>query len=181
MFNREYNFKGIHARYVTELTAELDSDKKFKLFDRNIDVLLTAPIVGLIYGRKSNKDESGQVTVDNIKKINFEQLNKEESKLEYNYQLIMLIHDKKSLPIEERLNRAFRYSDGSPEKEECYQIYEQYILGGIEVLHEKLIENNNPISIDDYLANIYYFIQEYKERNEEVMTEEDIINNIINN
>ena len=71
MFDRDYNFKGIHANIVTQLTAEIDSESKFKLFERNIDVLILAPIVGFLYGRMADRDESGQVTVDNVKKINF--------------------------------------------------------------------------------------------------------------
>ena len=51
MFDRDYNFKGIHANIVTQLTAEIDSESKFKLFERNIDVLILAPIVGFLYGR----------------------------------------------------------------------------------------------------------------------------------
>ena len=47
MFERDYNFKGRHANIVTQLTTEIDSDTKFKLFERNIDVLIIAPIVGL--------------------------------------------------------------------------------------------------------------------------------------
>ena len=71
MFDRDYNFKGRHANIVTQLTTEIDSVTKFKLFERNIDVLIIAPIVGYLYGRKSERDESGQVTVDNVKKINY--------------------------------------------------------------------------------------------------------------
>ena len=50
MFERDYNFKGKHANIVTQLTTEIDSDTKFKLFERNIDVLIIAPIVGYLYG-----------------------------------------------------------------------------------------------------------------------------------
>ena len=56
MFERDYNFKGIHANIVTQLTTEIDNESKFKFFDRNVDVFIIAPIVGLLYGRVANRD-----------------------------------------------------------------------------------------------------------------------------
>ncbi len=180
MFDRDYNFKGIHANIVTQLTAEIDSESKFKLFERNIDVLILAPIVGFLYGRMADRDESGQVTVDNVKKINFDQMNRESYTLNFNYELIMILHDKDKLPIEERLDRAFRYAKGSDEKEECYKIFEKYVLGGIEVLKEKLLDNDNPTSVDDYINNIYYFLQNYNDRYNNVISENEILDLCIN-
>ena len=126
MFDKDYTFKGKHANIVTQLTAELDSETKFKFFDRNIDVLIIAPIVGYLYGRMSKKDDTGQITSDNIKKINFDQMNRESRTLNYNYELIMLLHNKSKDDIDTRLDRAFRYENGSEEKEECYKIFEEY-------------------------------------------------------
>ena len=180
MFDRDYNFRGKHANIVTQLTAEIDSDSKFKLFERNIDVLILAPIVGFLYGRMADRDESGQVTVDNIKKINFDQINRESYTLNYNYELIMLLHDKDKLVIEERLDRAFRYAKGSNEKAECYKIFEKYVLGGIEVLKEKLLDNDNPTSVDDYINNIYYFLQDYNDRYNNAISENEILDLCIN-
>ena len=131
MFDRDYTFKGKHAIIVTQLTTELDSETKFKFFERNIDVLIIAPIIGYLYGRMSQRDESGQITTDNVKKINFDQMNRESYTLNYNYELIMLLHNKDKDSIETRLDRAFRYAKGSTEKEECYKIFEKYVLGGI--------------------------------------------------
>lgn len=180
MFDRDYNFKGRHANIVIKLTTEMDSESKFKLFDRNIDVLILAPIVGFLYGRMADKDESGQVTVDNVKKINFDQMNRESYNLNFNYELIMLLHEKDKLPIEERLNRAFRYAKGTEEREECNKIFEKYVLGGIEVLKEKLLDKDNPTSIADYINNIYYFLQEYNDRYNNVISENEILDLCIN-
>ena len=180
MFDRDYNFKGLHANIVTQLTAEIDSESKFKLFERNIDVLILAPIVGFLYGRMSERDESGQVTVDNIKKINFDQMNRESYTLNYNYELIMLLHNKDKLSIEERLDRAFRYAKGTNEKEKCYKIFEKYVLGGIEDLKEKLLDKDNPTNIDDYINNIYYFLQDYNDRYNNVISENEILDLCIN-
>ena len=173
MAERDYNFKGRHANIVTRLTTEIESNTKFKFFDRNIDVLIIAPIVGYLYGRMSDKDDSGQVTVDNVKKINFDQLDRESYTLNFNYELIMLLHEKEILPIENRLDRAFRYAKGTPEWKECYNIYEKYVLGGIDVLGEKLLDNAT--TIDDYIMNIYNFLTEYNERYNATISESEIL------
>ena len=177
MFENDYVFKGKHANMVTRLTSEIDSETKFKLFDRNVDVLIIAPMVGCLYGRTARRDES--VQTDNVKKINYQQMSNESDNLKFNYQLIMLLHDKDKIAIEQRLNRAFRYTKDSPEIEECYKIYEQYILGGIEVLDEKLLVDAT--NVDDYINNIYNFINDYNDRYNKTISEEDILKLCMNN
>ena len=171
MFENDYVFKGKHANMVTRLTSEIDSKTKFKLFDRNVDVLIIAPIVGFLYGRTARRDES--VQTDNVKKINYQQMSNESDNLKFNYQLIMLLHDKDKIAIEQRLNRAFRYTKDSPEIEECYKIYEQYILGGIEVLDEKLLVDAT--NVDDYINNIYNFINDYNDRYNKTISDEELL------
>lgn len=173
MFDRDYTFKGKHAIIVTQLTTELDSETKFKFFERNIDVLIIAPIIGYLYGRMSQRDESGQITTDNVKKINFDQMNRESYTLNYNYELIMLLHNKDKDSIETRLDRAFRYAKGSTEKEECYKIFEKYVLGGIEVLQEKLL--NGATNVEDYIYNISNFISDYNDRYNKTISENEIL------
>ena len=177
MFENDYVFKGKHANMVTRLTSEIDSETKFKLFDRNVDVLIIAPIVGFLYGRTARRDES--VQTKKKKKINYQQMSNESDNLKFNYQLIMLLHDKDKIAIEQRLNRAFRYTKDSPEIEECYKIYEQYILGGIEVLDEKLLVDAT--NVDDYINNIYNFINDYNDRYNKTISEEDILKLCMNN
>ncbi len=178
MFERDYTFKGKHANIVTRLTAEIDSETKFKLFERNIDVLIIAPIVGYLYGKMSKRDDESPA-IDNIKKINFDQLNRELKTLNFNYELIMLLYDKEKLSIENRLDNAFRFSNNSIEKEECNRIYEQYILGGLEILDEKLLKSAT--TVDDYINNIYNFICEYNDRYNKLISDEDILNLCMNN
>lgn len=173
MFDRDYTFKGRHSNIVTKLTSEIDGETNFKIFERNIDVLIISAIIGYLYGRMSNKDDSGLVTSDNVKKINFDQINKESNTLNYNYELIMLLHEKNTVSIEERLNRAFRYEDGSDEKKQCFAIFEKYVLGGIDILNEKILVDAN--NVDDYINNLYNFLNEYNERYNSNITDNEII------
>lgn len=171
MFEREYLFKGRHSEIISKLTSELDSINKFKLFERNIDAFILAPIVGFIYGRRSEVDTATQI--ESNRKINYEQLSKESETLNFNYKLIMLLHDKDKIDAEERLNRAFRYGNKHESKKMCDSIYESYVLGGLDVLKEKLLDNST--YIDDYINSMYKFIEEYNKRYEEVISDDYII------
>ena len=177
MFDRDYNFKGKHANIVTQLTAEIDSDTKFKLFERNIDVLIIAPVVGFLYGRRSQRDDNGPST-ENDKKINFDQMNRESKTLNFNYELIMLLHDKDNLSIEQRLDNAFRYNSDAEERKECNKLFEEYVLGGIEILEEKLLKDAT--SVDDYINNIYNFIIEYNDRYNKTISDDEILDLCMN-
>ena len=106
------------------------------------------------------KDLNNSEVEDVNKKINFQQLSKNKDIINFNYSLIMLLHDKSKVDLDERINRAFRYADGTAEKEECEKIYEKYILGGISVLKEKIIDNAT--TVENYLSNMYSFISECK-------------------
>ena len=85
----------------------------------------------------------------------------------------MLLYEKDKTTIDQRLDRAFRYAKGTKEKDECYEIFEKFVLGGIEVLKEKLIDNAT--SVDDYINNIYNFIMEYNERYSDIISDNDIL------
>lgn len=164
MFDKEYSFRGKHAGYVIKLTAEYD-DKHHKLFGTNYDVYAIAPIVGFLYQRKAELDKS---STENTK-IFPDKLIKEQQNLQFNYRLIMLLDEKHEADFNERINKAFRYygqSNAGPDEE----LYESYVRGGVEVLYEKLIEPAR--SAEDYLKNLYDFMEEFDERfNESVSTD----------
>jgi len=166
MFNKEYSFKGTHAEKVNKLTSEFDKNKN-KLFTRNFDVYMVAPIIGFLYGCKSDLDKGTETT-----KIFTEILVREEQNLKFNYRLIMLLDKENEPEFDERVNKAFRYY-GSEEAKGDEQLYECYVRGGVDVLYEKLIETaNNP---DDYLKNLYDFMEEFDERYNQSISAENIL------
>ena len=168
MFNKEYSFTGIHADKVKKLTAQFDKDSTAKLFSRNIDVYIIAPLIGFLYGRKEDIDKSHSDTT----KIFPEQLIKEASNLKYNYQLIMLLDEKNEASFDERLDKAFRHY-GRVNNESDKQLFEKYVRGGVDVLYEKLIEEAN--STEDYIRNLYDFIEEFHERYNEAVSSDIIM------
>lgn len=160
MFDKEYTFKGSHAEKVIKLTAKIDD--KNQIFKRNYDVYLMAPIVGFLYQRKSEPDKNGDKTT----KIFPDILMGNEDDLLFNYRLIMLLDKKNEPDIEGRVDKAFRLynSDQAAEDE---KLYDQYVLGGVDVLYEKII--GTATSATDYLSNLYDFMEEIDERyNQEV-------------
>lgn len=167
MFEKNLYFKGKHATYMKELVAKFSSNFSQGIFSRNLDVYLLAPIVGKLYNRKGDVDSE----IKDDTSIHTEQMNPVMDQLEFNYRTIILLENKESTNIEARIDKAFRY-DRNPEKRaDGDKIFEQYVLGGIEVLYEKLMEGTN--NTDDYIKNIYEFISDFNRRYyEEIDTQE---------
>ncbi len=168
MFDKEYSFKGIHAEKVIRLTAQFDNNNSAKLFNRNIDVYVIAPLIGFLYGRRSELDKSNS---DKTTKIFPHQLSNEFTNLKYNFQLIMLLDNKNEPSLDERINKAFRYYGDKSQPDE--KLFEQYVLGGVDVLYDKLIENAT--LPDDYIKNLYDFMEEFDMRYNEAISMDSIL------
>ena len=151
---------------MNALTAIFDVDSKAKLFERNLDVYINAPLIGFLYNRKAEKDSNGDVSPQNIFP---EQMINASDKLQYILRLIILL-DKEHEPDEtKRINKAFRDFG----QEEDLALFDNYVLGGIEVLYEKLIEDANKPS--DYIDHLYNFIEEFNDHFNSKVSNEDIL------
>lgn len=160
MFDKEYAFRGKHASMVSNLTLPLGKNNT-KLFDRVVDAYIMAPLVGFLYSRKSELDKS-----EGDKKIFLDQLVKSEKTLWFSYRLIMLLDKKHEPDLQGRIDKAFR-NYGSEKAMMDEALYEEYVRGGIEVLHEKLIDPAK--TEDDYLENLFNFIEDVNDRyNQEI-------------
>ena len=161
MFDKQYRFKGRHALRVDQLTSAFDSISKPKLFDRNIDIYVNAPLIGFLYGRLAEPDdeknpENGQVYNENVMgdRVMYSQ-----AELLFNFQLIILLDKEYEPDKNARIDKAFRSTGKNPEDEARF---DGYVRGGIDVLYEKLIEGaNDP---NDYVTRLYEFIEEFDER-----------------
>ena len=153
LFNGDYSFRGIHAEKVIELTASFD-EKGNKLFARNLDVYLIAPIIGFLYGKKSELDNSGKTT-----NILFAAMSKETTTLLFNYRLIMLLDKNNEQDFDQRIEKTFR-DYGTEKAKQDEELYESYVRGGIDLLYEKLISTAS--KPEDYLKNLYIFMDEFE-------------------
>ncbi len=161
-FNKEYVFKGKHAKYVMEL--------KDVLFDRNVDVLLLAPILGMAYNRKSYVDNSTNETT----KIFSDVMINNQGKNLYNFRLSVLTS--MDFTEEEKKDLAFRYYTGEDEDHmELFNRginnYNSYVLGGVEILYEKMLQGNKQYNgkpedvkyMSEMIKDIVQFVDDYKD------------------
>ena len=86
--------------------------------------------------------------------------------------MIMILDKNHESDFNERLNKAFRYY-GSEKAAPDEELYESYVRGGVEVLYEKLIANTT--SEEDYLTNLYDFLEEFDERYNQSVSTDSII------
>lgn len=54
MFDKQYRFRGSHAERVIKLTSQFESISGTKVFERNVDVLCDAPLIGFLYNRRAD-------------------------------------------------------------------------------------------------------------------------------
>jgi len=153
LFEKTYTFQGKHAQYVKDLKDHAN------LFDRYLDVLILAPVLGFLTGNKS-KLESGNQSA----KVFAEQIIKESDKLEFNYQLITILDEEFCPDKTDRINRAFRYKSGE-DYEESLENFNKYIRGGVEYIHGKIFDKDIDIktySQDELIENMFRLIEEYQ-------------------
>ena len=172
MFDKQYRFRGRHALRVDELTAVFDQESKAKLFDRNVDVYANAPLVGFLYGRMADPDDLKNPETNQVHNQNVmgDRVIYSQEELTFNFRMIMLL-DKAYEPDEEkRINKAFRHMGEDPQDMERF---DAYVRGGVDVLYEKLIEGvTEP---DEYVRRLFDFIDEFQDRFNDEIFQEDIL------
>lgn len=156
MFDKEYVFHGKHATMVKRLTAKLSDSIGTSLFATNYDVYRIAPVVGWVYNRKSKADKTGETT-----KIFADKMMREKDELVFNYRTLMCLACT-HLDLEEKINITFRLDDKDEERKQYDELYDEYVLGGLEVMHERIFDNAE--TVEEYLMNLYEFMMELNVR-----------------
>lgn len=161
MFDKEYSFKGKHADMVEKLTgsfsianADGTTQNKHKLFERNFDVYLLAPIIGFLYRRTAEIDTSSSNNTKVFADIQMKNIDD----LKFNYRLIMLLDTNNEPNAEIRIEKAFRGIENKDDE----ALYDKYVLGGVEVLHEKIFSEAN--TTEDIINKLYDFLEEFNDR-----------------
>ncbi len=172
MFGDRYIFKGRHAIRTSELKQVFDPVNKLKFFPSTEDIYANAPLVGFLYQRKANIDmetrneSTGKVYEYGLMPNPMMRIKPEAT---FNFQMIMLLDTEYEPDLEKRIDKAFR--NENPKDEELFQ---QYLLGGVDVLYEKLIEGAK--STEEQICRLYDFIQEFQEKfNSEITSWKDIV------
>lgn len=167
MFDSNFDITGIYANYLKDLcelrgnVADKDQHNNFKIFKAYIDAYILCPLIGYQYSRKGKMGS----TADGDVGILAEQIIKRSSELKYVYQVLMLIDEESEPDIDKRVYRAFNFSEKTDEDKamvaENMQIFNEYFLGGIEVLHEQFIDAC--VDRDAYLLKMYQFTKQFYE------------------
>ena len=172
MFDKQYRFRGSHALRVDALTNIFDEKSGVKLFERNVDVYINAPIIGFLYNRRAEIDGTKDPETNAVYNQNImgDRVINSQDDLMFNFSLIMLLDKNYESDEDKRIDKALRYvGENSADKEH----FESYVRGGIDVLYEKLIEDAN--TPDDYINNLYEFIDEFNDRFNKSVSKEAIL------
>ncbi|CAG9607745.1 hypothetical protein [Pseudoneobacillus rhizosphaerae] len=159
MFETDLSLVGKHATYTKFLVNDA------KIFKRYIDVFMNGAIFGFLYGRKSEKDKDSTDRANILAGAFIT----EKMRCDFIYRLIMLLDDSPGITNENKIDRAFR-DDSKGEKSENHianmNLFNSYVLGGIEVLFEKFTEDCT--TKEDYINKIYEVVSNFKDEIEGV-------------
>ena len=167
MFNTNFDITGKHANYLKDLcelrgnVPDKDQHNNFKIFKAYVDAYILCPLIGYQYSRKGIMGSAAEGDVG----ILLEQIVKRSQELKYVYQVLMLVDEDSEPDAEKRIYRAFNLTEKTEEDKklinENMKIFNEYFLGGIEVLHEQFVDEC--VDRDDYLKKMYEFTKKFNE------------------
>ena len=164
MYEKDIIITGTHASYIKEMKEVAG------LFARNLDIYMLAPIMGFLNNRKGQKNnEGGEKST-----IQAQQLSNVKEDCELIYRLIILL-DGDDIDKDERLNRAFRYDSDVEKKKEfdnAMEIYNEYVLGGIEYMYETFVAGC--VEVDDYTTKIFEAASDFQDEINELDYSEEV-------
>jgi len=153
LFMDDYLFVGSHEEKARKLTSEIDNSSGAKIFTSAVELYMTAAIIGCYYDRRATREKG-----DKTYRIMQNQFSNHYYQLVYIYKLVMLSEKDLSLEPIDKINNAFRYYD----EPENIKRFEEYMLGGIEILYDKLFVSTNS-SYDDFLSSVNALLAEFKD------------------
>lgn len=168
MFDKQLRITGSHARYISELKQEREEFGETGFFSRYLDIYTLAPLVGFLYQRKGKKNEVVRIAdKDCTRSVMLEEVLQGRPRLEFAYRLILLLDAEHEPDVEARIDKAFRTEPGKNWEDE--QLFDAYMLGGIEVLYEQLVDPAHESAAgSDPLSRLFGFLDEFqRERYEE--------------
>ena len=153
MFLKNYYFYGKHADMVNALVGSIDEDSGASVFNLVVEVFVMSAIVGVIHNHRSKPDSDKS----REKHIFAEQFNSHSHDIRLAFKFALLLGNKEKYDDKARLNKTFR----NPETDENYKEFEEYMLGGLEDIYNKLMVDSN-IRYEDYLTSVNQFLDEFK-------------------
>ena len=143
MFDSDILFYGKHADYLRQLAPSKQYKEKTEqrrtFFNSNIEAVLAAAAIGFIKGKKSQIERDTRIA-DN--RIFYEAVSRHKEELELVYRLIMILDNKGNLPVNTRIDKAFRYDANDELRKPGDEVFWSYVRGGIEYLYDVLYRDS---------------------------------------
>lgn len=157
-FKKEFEFKGKHARMVSELWQANDYEHTY--FRRLIDIYMIAPIIGFRVGKNVPEDNAPF----DPKSIFPEQMIKAKEDLDYIMQMILILDNKDGMSNEECVKLAFRGAETEEQYQKYQRLFNGYVRGGVEELYDRLIVRKSELDDevhDNKTANLYELLNRF--------------------
>ena len=99
------------------------------------------------------------MTSSETKKIDVNKIRNEQSDLLFNFRTLMILCNKDKAE-DDIMNIAFRLDDKDDERKIYDELYNSYVLGGVEELYERILKRNDATSYQEYIMNFYDFVED---------------------
>ena len=157
LFLKNYYFYGRHADMVVALTNKIDEESGASVFSSFIELFIISSIVGVMNNHKVKPDSDKSKN----KNLLAEQFNSHYHDLKLAFKFVTLLGNKDKYDEKARLNKTFR----NPETDENYKEFEEYMLGGLEDIYNKIMVDTN-IRYEDYLTSVNQFLNDFKKQDD---------------
>lgn len=154
MFDKEFEFKGKHAGYVRFLKDEIGLFKTYR------EAYTISAVVGFLNANRSSKDFTEEARPASV--LPGEMVQKR-TELTLIYRIMMLLDEADNFTIDDYKNRAFRDDADIEDHPENFknnmELFNSYVLGGLEIIYEKFQlcndKNSTVNTLYDYLMDFF--------------------------
>lgn len=153
IFLEDYYFHGKQADMAKELSeVPIDKESGAKIFRTTVDLYAACAIVGFFFDKKAQvtKGEQTRAILQNAFSSRYDIL-------EFIYKLVLL-YSNEFATDEERIDRAFR----DPKTDENYDLFNSYVLGGLEEIYKNIYLEKN-VRFIDFLQSTNEFLKKFDE------------------
>ena len=146
VFNSDYVIYGEHATYAKFLCKErlIEREDGVNVFDRVVDLLMVAPLVGICKGRYVPQRDTTSENKNDKSTVLLAQIDNEKRNLVIIYRLVMLANPLSSGTDKDKVDQALRFDSVPDSQNPNMDIFDGYVRGGIEYLYESF--RNAPLN-----------------------------------
>lgn len=132
-FRKSFVVTGKHSQMVDDMWKQNQIQESY--FNRLVDIYPIAAVIGLRMKRRADVDSG-----EGKRTIQSDQMTTKLEELEVMMQIVLLLDESSGRSAEEKIDRAFRGPRTKEEFDENVELFDSYVRGGIEVLHELLVQ-----------------------------------------